>query len=50
MENWRRIKEALEESGTTENFYYKRAVSVLKGNGDPLDLNKVMKETEEIED
>ena len=26
FENWVRVKEALEESGNTDNFYYRRAV------------------------
>lgn len=36
-ENWQKVKEALEEAGKTDNFYYKRAVAICKGNDDPLD-------------
>lgn len=42
LENWRKIKAALEESGKTDTHFYKRAVSILSGGGDymsppPLD-------------
>ena len=36
-ENWEKVKEALEEAGKTDNFYYKRAVAICQGNDDPLD-------------
>ncbi len=36
-ENWRKIKEALESAGNTDNWYYKRAVAILAGKPDPLD-------------
>ena len=35
-ENWQRVKEALEEAGKTDSFYYQRAVAILKGEDDPL--------------
>jgi len=35
-ENWRKIKEALEAAGKTDNWYYKRAVAILAGGADPL--------------
>ena len=35
--NWVRIKEALEESGNTENFYYRRACAIVSGGPDPMD-------------
>jgi hypothetical protein len=35
-ENWRKIKEALEAAGKTDNWYYKRAVAILAGAPDPL--------------
>jgi hypothetical protein len=35
-ENWQRIKDAMEESGNTENHYYKRACAILSGEDDPL--------------
>ena len=34
LENWRKIKAALEESGKTDTHFYKRAVSILQGSGD----------------
>jgi hypothetical protein len=36
-ENWEKVKEALEEAGKTDSFYYKRAVAICKGKDDPLD-------------
>ena len=36
-ENWVRVKEALEESGSTENFYYRRACAIVGGLPDPMD-------------
>tara|TARA_R110002020_G_scaffold143654_1_gene316082 strand:- start:315 stop:455 length:141 start_codon:yes stop_codon:yes gene_type:complete len=36
-ENWEKVKVALEEAGKTDSFFYKRAVSICKGNADPLD-------------
>ena len=37
FENWVRVKEALEESGSTDNFYYRRACAIVSGNPDPLE-------------
>tara|TARA_R100000988_G_C3879563_1_gene107648 strand:+ start:136 stop:312 length:177 start_codon:yes stop_codon:yes gene_type:complete len=37
-ENWEKIKEAMEASGNTDNFFYKRAVIISKGGNDPIDL------------
>ena len=37
LENWQRIKDAMEESGKTDNYYYKRAVAIVAGNEDPID-------------
>jgi hypothetical protein len=34
--NWQRIKDVMEEKGTTDNFFYKRAVAILEGREDPL--------------
>ena len=34
--NWQRIKDVMEERGTTDNFFYKRAVAILEGREDPL--------------
>ena len=36
-ENWVRVKEMFEESGNTDNFYYKRACVIVNGSPDPLD-------------
>ena len=36
-ENWQRVKDALEESGATDNFYYKRAVAIVSGKPDPFE-------------
>jgi hypothetical protein len=36
VENWKKIKEALEEAGKTDCFFYKRAVAILKTGRDPL--------------
>jgi hypothetical protein len=35
-ENWRKIKDALERAGKTDNWYYRRAVAILNGQPDPL--------------
>ena len=37
FENWVRVKEALEESGSTDNFYYKRACAIVSGGPDPME-------------
>ena len=37
FENWVRVKEALEESGNTENFYYRRACAIVSGAPDPME-------------
>lgn len=36
MENWQKVKDAMEASGNTDNFYYKRACAVLAGQKDPI--------------
>ena len=36
-ENWVKVKEALEESGSTDNFYYRRACAIVSGGPDPMD-------------
>ena len=36
-ENWVRVKEYLEESGNTDNFYYRRACAIVSGGPDPMD-------------
>ena len=35
-ENWKKVKEALEEAGKTDCMFYKRAVTILAGKPDPL--------------
>jgi hypothetical protein len=35
-ENWRKIRDALEAAGKTDNWYYKRAIAILAGRPDPL--------------
>ena len=37
IENWRKVKEALEDAGKTDTYYYKRAVAILAGGDDPLE-------------
>ena len=36
LENWKRIKEALEKADKQDSFFYKRAVDILDGKPDPL--------------
>lgn len=36
LENWQKIKQALEAAGKTDTFFYKRAVAILAGQKDPL--------------
>jgi hypothetical protein len=36
-DNWKKVKEALEEADKTETYYYKRAVAILDGKQDPLE-------------
>jgi hypothetical protein len=38
LENWRAIEKALREAGKTDCMFYKRAVAILSGRPDPLDL------------
>ena len=45
MENWQKIKDAMEASGNTDNFYYKRACAVLAGQKDPM--NDILKPKDE---
>ena len=34
--NWQLIKDKMEESGNTDNMFYKRAVVIANGGDDPL--------------
>ena len=36
LENWEKVKQALEKAGKTDSWYYKRAVSIIAGKPDPL--------------
>jgi len=36
LENWQKVKDALEDAGKTDCMFYKRAVVILKGEADPL--------------
>lgn len=36
-DNWKKIKEVMEEKGTTDNNFYKRAVEIMFTRKDPLD-------------
>lgn len=37
LENWRKIKQALEAAGRTDCMFYRRAIAILNGKSDPLD-------------
>lgn len=37
LENWRKVKQALEKAGKTDSYFYKRAVSII-GTGRDLPL------------
>lgn len=37
LANWQRIKDVMEEKGTTDNMFYKRAVAVVETGKDPLE-------------
>jgi|5_EtaG_2_1085323.scaffolds.fasta_scaffold120148_2 hypothetical protein len=37
MENWRKVKDALETAGKTDSFFYVRADAILRGEKDPMD-------------
>jgi len=36
LQNWKTIKEAMDASGNTDNYFYKRAVAIVGGGNDPL--------------
>jgi len=40
-DNWQKVKETLEKTGKTDNFFYTRAVAIVAGNKDPLNLNSL---------
>lgn len=37
LDNWRKVKEALETAGKTDSFFYTRACAILRGEKDPID-------------
>ena len=37
LDNWRKVKEALESAGKTDSFFYVRACAILGGEKDPID-------------
>jgi len=43
LDNWRKIKHALEAAGKTDNHYYRRALAILAGSPDPFDQNPLPK-------
>jgi len=36
-DNWRKIKQVLEEAGKTDSFFYRRAVAICRGGRDPFE-------------
>ena len=38
IENWRRVKEALEAAGKQDCYFYKRAVTIIETGRDPMRL------------
>ena len=36
VENWQKVKEALEKDGKTDSMFYRRAVAIVAGRPDPL--------------
>ena len=36
LENWQKVKDALEAAGKTDCFFYTRAVSICSGGRDPM--------------
>ncbi len=38
--NWERIREHMEASGKTDNYFYKRAVAIGEGKPDPMPQQK----------
>ena len=46
LDNWKKIKEALEEAKKTDSFFYKRAVAIVGGQNDPLDIPVIQNDNE----
>jgi|TARA_X000001388_G_C2211361_1_gene115292 hypothetical protein len=38
LQNWQKIKDALEAADKTDSFYYQRALAIVGGKPDPLEL------------
>jgi hypothetical protein len=36
LDNWKKVKEALEKADKTDCYFYKRAVAIIEGKPDPL--------------
>ena len=36
LDNWKKVKEALEKADKTDCYFYKRAVASIQGKPDPL--------------
>ena len=36
LDNWKKVKDALEKADKTDSYFYKRAVVILEGKPDPL--------------
>lgn len=41
LDNWRKVKIHMENMGTTDNYFYKRAVAILQGQPDPHKLPEI---------
>ena len=37
LENWKKVKVALEEADKTDCYFYRRAVAICEGKKDPLE-------------
>jgi hypothetical protein len=37
IDNWKKVKEALEKADKTDSMFYKRAVAIIAGKKDPLE-------------
>ena len=35
LENWKKVKEALEAAGKTDSYFYKRAAAIIRTGVDP---------------
>lgn len=45
--NWVKIKKTFEENGTTDNFYYQRACTIVATRKDPMDKYGILHKIEE---